>query len=1036
MGMEDQESELPMDPEICFDPLFIDEEDKYGDDGVEEETGASFQPLLGVTSTNTLLTGSAHSQSSLSDTYRETHLDETRAQLKDTDTMFRSCVGETTDSFGSHLSTTAQTNTHLSGLGQNQPHISGLGQIQPPLSGLGQNQPHLSGLGQIQPPLSGLGQNQPHLSGLGQIQPSLSGLGQNQPHLSGLGQIQPHLSGLGQIQPPLSGLGQIQPHLSGLGQIQPPLSGLGQIQPHLSGLGQIQPHLSGLGQNQPPLSGLGQIQPHLSGLGQNQPPLSGLGQIQPHLSGLGQIQPHLSGLGQSQPHLSGLGQNQPHLSGLGENQPHLSGLGQNQPPLSGLGQNQPHLSLLEQNQPHLSGLGQNQPHLSGLGQNQPPLSGLGQNQPHLSGLEQNQPHLSGLGQIQPPLSGLGQIQQHLSGLGQIQPHLREMDDLLKSCEDMTGVSIASCLSTRYTDTHLTGPAQNQNQSDIQKMVAMMGSCGGNDCHTGGSILTYTDTHMEESRNQCQSHLKEVESILDQSGATGAAVQPQLPPLTSAGTQLSGTMAEYQTELMAMLAMLENCMEEAGITFDPLEWTYPSLPKGYGQPNPNMNKVTQDRHMERGGATQGHMERGGATHGHKESVGCVDLKPYLGSTFGQFEPPSYQAISTERHSDELGDCGDTHTRVSMSTVCDEDTEGHVSGVSVGDTEAHIMWGQQLETGLGGSMQELEVLGTVLEGCIEEVEKLEKRRNELMGELQALREEKTGTEEGSEGGQAAQLSQVLNIEADGRREARMREWQSLRAERSEEQRRLSSVRLERQGLQEEMRRLKRRLFSVARECAHNQVILATQQRDVAQLNKEQMELDALIIKLTEEVSQLRSTHQSQLSTLQSQLQTRSQTPKPIEELTQSKRNSCGDIQQYLQGGLKTLEERYEPMLLALLKRREGTSEALVKARQQAQELRARRGPLREEGQRLGLQRACLEERLKLMETHRREDVEQYRETVDRLEESSREQKMELQMQKRKTKEMEELRDSLTKELYLYRGIVEDSNKNDLASVKEET
>uniref|UniRef100_A0A8C7HKL7 Uncharacterized LOC109884259 n=1 Tax=Oncorhynchus kisutch TaxID=8019 RepID=A0A8C7HKL7_ONCKI len=774
MGMEDQETELPMVPEICFDPLFIDEEDKYGDDGVEEETGASFQPLLGVTGTDTVLTGSAHSQSSLSDTCKETHLDETQARFKDMDTMFRSRVGETTDSFGSHLSTTAQINTHLSGLGQ----------------------------------------------------------------------IQPHLSGLGQIQPHHNGLGQIQPHLSGLGQIQPHLSGVGQIQPHLSGLGQILPHLSGVGQNQP------------------------------HLSGLGQIQPHLSGLGQNQPHLSGVGRNKPHLSGLG------------------------------QNQPHLSGLGQNQPHLSGLGQNQPHLSGLGQNQPHLSGVGQIQPHLSGVGQIQPHLSGLGQNKPHLSGLGQIQPHLREMDDLLKSCEDMTGVSIASCLSTMYTDTHLSGPAQNQNQSDIQKMVAMMGSCGGNECHTGGSILTYTDTHVEESRNLCQSHLKEVESILDQSGATGAAVQPQLPPLTAAGTQLSGTMAEYQTELMAMLAMLENCMEEAGITFDPLEWTYPSLPKGYGQPNPNMKKVTQDRHMERGVATQG----------HKESVGCVDMKPYLGSTFGQFEPPSYQAISTERHSDELGDCGDTHTRGSMSTVvCDEDTEGHISGVSVGDTEAHIIWGQQLETGLGGvemrgSVQELEVLGTALEGCIEEVEKLEKRRNELMGELQALREEKTGTEEGSEGGQAAQLSQVLNIEADGRREARMREWQSLRAERSEEERRLSSVRLERQGLQEEMRRLKRRLFSVARECAHTQVTLATQQREVALLKKEQLELDAVIIKLTEEVSQLRSTHQSQLSTLQSQLQTHSQTPNPIEEMTQSKRNSCGELQQYLQGGLKALEERY--------------------------------------------------------------------------------------------------------------------------------
>ncbi|XP_035619282.2 syncoilin-like [Oncorhynchus keta] len=266
--------------------------------------------------------------------------------------------------------------------------------------------------------------------------------------------------------------------------------------------------------------------------------------------------------------------------------------------------------------------------------------------------------------------------------------------------------------------------------------------------------------------------------------------------------------------------------------------------------------------------------------------------------------------------------------------------------------------------------------------------------------------------------------------------MREWQSLRAERSEEEMRLSSVHLERQGLQEDMRRLKRRLFSVARECAHNQVILVSQQREVAQLNKEQMELDTLIIQLTEDVSQLRSTHQTQLSTFQSELQTHSQTPNPKEELTQSKRTACGDIQQYLQGVLKALEERYEPMLLALLKRRERTSEAQVKARQQARELRARRGPLREEGQRLGLQRACLEERLVLMETHRREDAEQYRETVDRLEDASREQKTKLQIQKRETKETEELRDRLTEELHLYRSIVEDNNKNDVSRVQEKT
>jgi hypothetical protein len=40
------------------------------------------------------------------------------------------------------------------------------------------------------------------------------------------------------------------------------------------------------------------------------------------------------------------------------------------------------------------------------------------------------------------------------------------------------------------------------------------------------------------------------------------------------------------------------------------------------------------------------------------------------------------------------------------------------------------------------------------------------------------------------------------------------------------------------------------------------------------------------------------------------------------------------------------------------------------------------------------------------------------VDRLEDTSREQKTKLQIQKRETKETEELRDRLTEKLHLYR------------------
>lgn len=70
------------------------------------------------------------------------------------------------------------------------------------------------------------------------------------------------------------------------------------------------------------------------------------------------------------------------------------------------------------------------------------------------------------------------------------------------------------------------------------------------------------------------------------------------------------------------------------------------------------------------------------------------------------------------------------------------------------------------------------------------------------------------------------------------------------------------------------------------------------------------------------------------------------------------------------------RYEPILLALLKRRELTAGALAQAKEQAQELRAQLRPLKEEIQKLMLQRACLEEKLKLIHLQRREDMGQYK------------------------------------------------------------
>lgn len=64
------------------------------------------------------------------------------------------------------------------------------------------------------------------------------------------------------------------------------------------------------------------------------------------------------------------------------------------------------------------------------------------------------------------------------------------------------------------------------------------------------------------------------------------------------------------------------------------------------------------------------------------------------------------------------------------------------------------------------------------------------------------------------------------------------------------------------------------------------------------------------------------------------------------------------------------------MALLKRREVTAEALVKAKVQTQELRTQLGPLKDEIEKLKLQGACLEEKLKLTQIQRTEDMEHYK------------------------------------------------------------
>ncbi|KAM4873122.1 syncoilin [Thomomys bottae] len=289
----------------------------------------------------------------------------------------------------------------------------------------------------------------------------------------------------------------------------------------------------------------------------------------------------------------------------------------------------------------------------------------------------------------------------------------------------------------------------------------------------------------------------------------------------------------------------------------------------------------------------------------------------------------------------------------------------------------------------SAEDLERLEGRFQQCVQAVAQLEEERDQLIHELVLLRE--------------PALQEVQQVHQD-----------ILAAYKLHAQ-----AELERDGLREEIRLVKQKLFKVTKECVAYQYQLECRQHDVAQFADCREELTTKAAQLSGQLSQLQDDYQKQKEQLRQQLEA---PPNQRDgHFLQESRRLSTQFESLLAESRQDLEEEYEPQLLRLLERKEAGTKALQKTQAEIQEMKEALRPLQAEAGQLHLQNRNLENQITLVRQKRDEEVQQYREQLEEMEERQRQLRSGVQLQQQKNKEMEQLRISLAEELSTYKAML---------------
>ncbi|XP_077404549.1 uncharacterized protein sync isoform X2 [Vanacampus margaritifer] len=299
----------------------------------------------------------------------------------------------------------------------------------------------------------------------------------------------------------------------------------------------------------------------------------------------------------------------------------------------------------------------------------------------------------------------------------IGPYLQEMDDLLKSCEDRAAIPL---------------------ESDPEEMLG--------EKETSPYFSTSAGNAVERTEEFVSHEFRED------------------MPITSAGNKLSDTMVRFEGHLMGMLAVLENCMEEADHDYVHVK---DQTAGNLRVDNQECKTSTEDL-------------------GHHFSMNSSELDAH------EYSKPSMAVGWTSEMDD------------------------------VNTTEFPT---ESLEMEMSFGVHGFETLKSQMEDCIAELQCLERKRKDLLAEVLELRRQEAQEEEedANVSSKVRELMTVLRKEEEDRREERKREVQLLRSQVAEEERRVWKAEMEKQELRDQMRKLKRQLFAEARESAHVQAAI---------------------------------------------------------------------------------------------------------------------------------------------------------------------------------------------------------------------